>query len=215
MAMQTRITVISDTHCRHAELDLPPGDLLIHCGDMFNLFGRSPQRIDEIDDWFGRQRFEQIVCVGGNHDLELESALRLQAQPFRNAVVLHDTAIAFRGLRIHGAPWVPLLPRHAFFKRPEALAAAWAQVPADIDVLVTHTPPLGILDAARSGKTFGCAALADELPRIAPRVHCFGHVHASAGQRRIGDTLFINAASIESGSDRMRPPISFTLAPRA
>ena len=217
--METRVTVISDTHCRHGEIDLPAGDLLIHCGDMFDLFSKMPQRlfsrtpdrIAAMDAWLGRQRFDRILCIGGNHDRELETALGRQPQPFRNAHFLHDETVDYRGLKIHGASWVPFLPSHAFFKGPAALADAWALVPPGIDILVTHTPPQGILDASRGGQSLGCPALADELPRIAPRVHCFGHVHASVGQRKLGDTLFINAASIESGTGNMLPPVSFTL----
>jgi Icc-related predicted phosphoesterase len=43
-------------------------------------------------------------------------------------------------------------------------------------------------------------------------VHVFGHVHASRGQRAIGDTLFINASSLHTSSGVIRPPITFTLS---
>ncbi len=209
--METRVTVISDTHWRHQDLELPAGDILIHCGDMFNISSDKSQ-IRSIDAWFGKQRFAHRLCTGGNHDLELESETARHPQPFRNAHFLKQELVEVRGLRIFGAPWVPDLPRHAFFKSGAALAEAWAQVPAGIDILVTHTPPKGILDMSSSNRSFGCAALAREMGRIAPRVHCFGHVHASAGHRQIGETLFINAASFDSRTRGVRPPISFTLS---
>ncbi|PZN92309.1 MAG: hypothetical protein DCF31_16730 [Alphaproteobacteria bacterium] len=209
--MDTRVTVISDTHWRHDELDLPAGDLLIHCGDMFDLFSRSPLRLSRMDAWFRRQPFETILYTGGNHDRELEAAAAHRAQPLKHARFLRGETVEVRGLKIFGAPWVPDLARHAFFQDRPSLARSWAQIPPRLDILVTHTPPQGILDRSRGGQSHGCAALAAELPRIAPRVHCFGHVHASAGQHRIGDTLFINASSIESGTGSIRPPMTFTL----
>ncbi len=209
--METRVTVISDTHCRHDEIQLPAGDLLIHCGDMFNLSDRAPQQILAMDEWFGQQKFERILCTGGNHDRQLESDLKRRSQPFRNAHFLKDEAVEFRGLQIFGAPWVPYLSTQAFFQDRSGLAAAWAQVPTGIDILITHTPPKGILDTSRTGMSLGCPSLADELRRISPRVHCFGHVHAGAGRRQIGKTLFINAASFAGRIGVMRAPMTFTL----
>lgn len=212
--VETRVSVISDTHDRHGEIDLPAGDLLIHCGDMFNLSDRAAQQVGAMDEWFGRQKFERILCTGGNHDRQLEAALKQHPQPFRNAYFLSDEMVEYRGLKIFGAPWVPELKSHAFFRERSALAAAWARIPADIDILVTHTPPRGILDTSSRGRSLGCPSLASELPRIAPRVHCFGHVHAGAGRREVGGTLFINAASYDGGTGGMRPVVTFTLSSR-
>ena len=42
-----RFVVISDTHCLHSMLEIPSGDVLLHCGDFTNLglYG-------EVDDFF-------------------------------------------------------------------------------------------------------------------------------------------------------------------
>lgn len=210
-----RVTVISDTHWMHEELRLPQGDLLIHCGDMFDLDRRASSDLKKLDSWFGRQPFDKIVCTGGNHDHLLERAKARDPQPFHNACYLEDGELSYRGLRIYGSPWVPGLPTHAFHRDRAGLANAWARIPADIDILITHTPPKGILDRSSRGVSFGCPELARELGRIAPRVHCFGHVHASAGEAKRGETLFINASSVASGrAGGMHRPISFTLSPR-
>jgi len=34
--MVTRIVAISDTHNQHDEIELPEGDILVHCGDFTN-----------------------------------------------------------------------------------------------------------------------------------------------------------------------------------
>lgn len=208
------ITVIGDTHLRHSELDLGSGDLLIHCGDMFDLSNREPCQLAILDDWFGQQPFDQILCVGGNHDHVLEGALSRDSQPFRNACCLHDRAFVYRGLDIYGSPWIPGLPAHAFSKNEIGLQNAWADIPADIDILITHTPPFGILDKSGQGHRYGCPLLAKELSRISPRLHCFGHVHASAGTVKVGKTLHVNGARAHSRARSLSPPTTLTMTRR-
>ncbi len=65
----------------------------------------------------------------------------------------------------------------------------YANIPADTDILVTHAPPQGILDAGQ-----GCAELLEASKRVRPKLHVFGHVHAGYGVLRRGPTIFVNAA---------------------
>lgn len=51
----------------------------------------------------------------------------------------------------------------------------------EIDVIMTHGPPFGVLDATKTGEKVGCAYLLDAVARARPQVHCFGHIHESAG----------------------------------
>ena len=88
-----KIVVVSDTHGRHEELGTLSGDVLIHCGDVFNGFRRNPAEVAQLDAWFGRQRFSKILCVGGNHDFTLEELAEGSEPPFRNAEVLRDRAV--------------------------------------------------------------------------------------------------------------------------
>ena len=60
------------------------------------------------------------------------------------------------------------------------------------DVLVTHEPPAGVLDLARSGRHIGTRTVLDLLARLRPRVLTCGHVHEAAGIERFGETLVIN-----------------------
>ncbi|KAL8711238.1 MAG: hypothetical protein Q9220_004383 [cf. Caloplaca sp. 1 TL-2023] len=55
-------------------------------------------------------------------------------------------------------------------------------IPADVDIILTHGPPRGILDlSASTGETVGCQHLYRALERVRPVMHVFGHVHESAG----------------------------------
>jgi Icc-related predicted phosphoesterase len=64
--------------------------------------------------------------------------------------------------------------------RGAEIAEKWALIPADVQVLITHGPPHGILDvvARPRRKHAGCEAMRDriaELPDL--RLHAFGHIH--------------------------------------
>ncbi|RED15725.1 metallophosphatase domain-containing protein [Parasphingopyxis lamellibrachiae] len=211
--MSVSVTIISDTHAMHGSLSLPGGDILIHCGDMLDLFDRDAAALTELDDWFGRQNYPKILVTGGNHDLALEAALARTQQPFRNARYIQDERLTVEGLDIYAAPWVPELASHAFYLDEGALREKWAAIPSGLDILITHVPPAGILDHSRRGHSHGCPHLAAEIARIAPRLHCFGHVHASAGESHIGDTLFVNASSAISGERAVRAPFVLEVEP--
>ncbi|KAF2724093.1 hypothetical protein K431DRAFT_282361 [Polychaeton citri CBS 116435] len=71
-----------------------------------------------------------------------------------------------------------------------------------VDVLVTHGPPLGRLDATMTGLNVGCPHLLRALMRARPLVHCFGHIHEGWGAERVrwgeaADALVEKACSIE------------------
>jgi len=206
-----KLVVISDTHNQHERLGKLHGDVLIHCGDMFNLFEPSDEDIAKIDAWFGKQDFDVILVTGGNHDASLEQTLRWTDQPFKNAYFLQDKVYSHKGVTFYGSPWTPELRGHAFYADVEGLRVAWSKIPTDTDVLVTHTPPAGILDMSSRGLELGCIDLERELKRVVPRIHCFGHVHASGGTLDSDGTRYVNASMVNSDFDLVRRPYEFWL----
>ena len=206
-----KIVIVSDTHQRHEEFERLEGDVLIHCGDMFDLFGDAETDIADIDRWFGEQDFDLVLCTGGNHDIALESAVRSNPQPFRNAVYLQDDTYVHNDRVFWGAPWVPDLPHHAFHATRKELAASWLAIPPEVDVLITHTPPMSILDQSSTGFELGCSSLLEAVYRTGPAVHCFGHVHYSRGQMDHLGTTFVNASSIQRGQSGVLEPVVIEL----
>lgn len=148
-----------------------------------------------MDDWFGRQQFELILAVGGNHDLAAQDREEHGEEVFENAVYLCDESIEFGDIKFYGAPWVPRLPGWAYYLSDSKLRRRWELIPEDTEVLITHTPPFGILDTPKKGDSQGCPHLrsrVEQLPKL--RLHCFGHIHASYGRQQAGSTVFCNAA---------------------
>lgn len=187
------LCIIADTHRRHRELTIPKCDILIHCGDMCSFQNNDMGTLDDIDDWFAQVPARHVVAVGGNHDFPLGS----REFQFRNAQLLEDRQIEVEGLSIYGAPWCPELSGFAYYLSDADLAERWKRIPTGIDILITHTPPFGILDlSTRKDVHLGCRFLRGELKRIRPRLHVFGHIHASHGTMEEDGSLFVNAAVV-------------------
>ena len=208
-----RLVIVSDTHGRHEELGILEGNVLIHCGDACDGFKRDPRDIDRLDRWFGRQQFDEILCIGGNHDFAFEERAAIGARVLENAVFLIDAKFEYRGVRFYGSPWTPELIGWAFYLDPEQAKVRWSQIPADTDVLITHSPPAGILDANRSGRRCGCPHLAERVETVRPSLHCFGHVHASAGRQLRAGTLYMNASMVNSQYQIAHSPLIYDFRP--
>lgn len=203
------LCLVSDTHRHHRELRLPDAELLIHAGDFCSFRQNDLQVLADVDEWFAGSGVEHVLCTGGNHDHELASG----GFYFQHAEFLRDRLIEVSGLAVYGSPWVPDLLGHAFYASDEELAEKWRQIPSGLDVLVTHTPPAGILDQPHgSARSIGCRHLREELRRIRPRLHVFGHVHAAYGQVKDNGTLYVNAAVVAGPrSELAHPPVKVTL----
>ena len=63
-----KIIVTADTHGGHAQLGVLSGDVLIHCGDVENMFAPDDSAVDNVDDWFATHDVDHVLCIGGNHD---------------------------------------------------------------------------------------------------------------------------------------------------
>ena len=207
-----RLVVIGDTHGKHEELGVLEGDVLIHCGDFCDGFRKDPSDVGNIDAWFAEQRVDLVLCVGGNHDFGAEERVRTGEQVFKHAVWLLDEAYEHRGVKFYGSPWVPQLQGWAFYLPDVELRAKWSMIPDDTDVLITHTPPYGILDQPRSRQiNCGCAHLLERAREVKPRFHVFGHNHASAGVEKHAGTTFVNASIVDSDLEVTRGALTFDI----
>jgi Icc-related predicted phosphoesterase len=55
----------------------------------------------------------------------------------------------------------------------------------DVDIVITHGPPKGIMDYTGSSQRGGCSTLFEAVARARPRLHCFGHIHEGWGAKLI------------------------------
>lgn len=203
--MATRVVLLSDTHCGHPGLTIPPCDLLAHSGD-FTRFGTAAEA-EDFFTWIGRQPARARVVTAGNHDTvaQREPAWIRALAASHGVVWLEGEGADLAGLRVWASPYSP---RHGAWvfqdERGAPLRARWDSIPAGLDLLLTHTPPRGVGDRIVRGEHVGCDDLRDVVLARTPRVHAFGHVHEDAGLTRLdhAPTLFVNAANFESVSVR-------------
>ena len=93
---------------------------------------------------------------------------------------LEDQSLQLEGLTFYGSPWQPLFSSSAFnLERGAAMKRIWERIPDTTDVLVTHSPPLGVGDKCQKwnkdgsltdiGRS-GCEDLIREVvTRVKPR----------------------------------------------
>lgn len=186
-----RIVCVSDTHTQTRSV--PPGDLLIHCGDLGDK--GSVQELQAQISWLNSLPHPRKVVVAGNHDTYLDPKSRetLSAADKEGSldwggiyylqhrqITLSFPKKAARTLKIYGAPQIPACGGREFAFQYERGLDAWSEtVPGDTDVLVTHTPPKWALDLPIG---MGCEWLNGECWRVRPRLHVFGHVHEGRGR---------------------------------
>uniref|UniRef100_UPI004056A745 metallophosphoesterase family protein n=1 Tax=Candidatus Electrothrix sp. TaxID=2170559 RepID=UPI004056A745 len=202
-----KIAIFSDTHMSHWEIKVPDADLLIFAGDMTHC--RTDQEVTDFNQFLGSLQHRYKVVVAGNHDHKLTDDPEKAKSLLSEAIYLQDEAVVIEGIIIYGSPWNPLFNDYACdafaLPRGQVLKKKWDMIPFDIDILVTHTPPSGILD--RNGPvSHGCTDLAAAVFARKPRYHIFGHIHNRHGAVKHGETWYINA-NVQGKGGILRSPI--------
>jgi len=180
-----RVIVISDTHEYHKDMQIPEGDILIHCGDFGNALKTSEKDTRAFNEWLGTLPHAHKIVVAGNHERHLAKKTEEEiCELLSNAVYLQDKSVTVDGIKLHGAPWHRrrgmIYRANAFALPVEEMREKWDLIPDDTDIVITHVPAYGILDHHPIGHV-GCPDLLDALARVQPKMHCFGHTHHSHG----------------------------------
>jgi len=210
-----RIAIASDIHGRFGNIVWPEADILVLAGDVLKNFSHSKKtdailQLDYIEESFDphlallRRQYEHIIFIPGNHDRAFELHARDAIKKLTNATVMIDEALEIDGIRFYGSPWTPwFFGHHWCFNFPEhpnrykeRAILTWSMIPDNVDVLVTHGPPRGILDEAGRGIRVGCPYLLERVMEIAPPLHVFGHIHEVYGKLEKNGTTFINASIV-------------------
>ena len=218
-----KITLISDTHTKHQNLnsDLPGGDILIHSGDFMNS-GYDKSDVTDFFDWFSSIKgYDKKIFIAGNHDRILEndptwSTLTIKDYP--NLIYLQDEGYSIydiegdSSVKLYGSPWQPEFNGWAFNlpRNGEEMKARWDAIPTDTDILITHGPPFGYLDIP-GGQSIrvGCEMLRYRVDELKPKIHVFGHVHGGYGYYFNGHTHFFNASVLNERYKYTNKPFTF------
>ncbi len=207
-----KIIVISDTHGQHHNLEVPPGDMVIHAGDV-SRSGKESQ-IKEFLLWFEKLPHKYKIFVAGNHDWYFEKAIPEDIATVipENVTYLNDTGVTIEGMNIWGSPIQPWFLDWAFNRHRGAdIRKHWDLIPENTDLLITHGPAMGYQDKTTRGEHVGCLDLLERIQFIKPKYHVSGHIHEAYGQSTDGTTTYINASVLNERYQLVNEPICIAL----
>ncbi|MBS3954998.1 MAG: metallophosphatase domain-containing protein [Methylomicrobium sp.] len=206
-----RIVCLSDTHGMTDRIEIPDGDVLVAAGDIC-LAGYDSE-LKLFDEFMLSLPHKTKFLVAGNHDWPIADGVSFYFKRLiKNVIYLEDRGVEIDGVKFWGSPWQPEFFNWAFnLPRGLPLAQMWSRIPDDTDVLITHTPPYGILDQIYSGEAVGCEDLLHALERIQPKLHIFGHIHEGYGVMERKGTIFVNASICDAGYEPVNAPIVIDL----
>ena len=78
-------------------------------------------------------------------------------------------------------------------------------IPNDVDVLITHEPPIMILDES-AGIHWGNALLRNKIYEVKPHYHLFGHAHEGYGTFKDEHIIFSNGAILDDNYNSCHKP---------
>ena len=162
----------------------------------FCMVGTEAEAIDFLN-WFCDLPYRHKIFICGNHDDCLYSANigGLDA----NVHYLCNSGMEIDGVKFYG---VPMFMGDCITDRQSRNIA---HIPADTDVLITHTPPYGILDFA-DGINYGSEEILERLTAIHPQLHLFGHIHICHGITEINGTTYSNGAIMNGSYTELNAP---------
>ena len=173
------IVAFSDTHGSHRLLQVPENvDIIICAGDAVEDDLKGGEYEDFIE-WFSSLSAKWKIFVPGNHELSfgVGQAEEITRQMNEKGIIVLENAVE----ECDGVVIASISGNATIVDE---------DIPEDIDILVTHDPPYGILD-----EDMGSVNLLNFILKAKPRYHLFGHIHSTAGQSRMfGSTECVNVA---------------------
>jgi Predicted phosphoesterases, related to the Icc protein len=192
-----------------------PGDLLLFAGDIqINHEDNGAEFLDFIN----KLPYIHKVLIFGNHDTNAEVILERARNQYPELIILMNEAIVIDGIKIFGSPYSITFGNWSFMDTDENLAKIWAQIPADTNIVMTHTPPFSCLDLTeRDSRHAGSSTLRRRLLELLDqehaqlKYHVCGHIHEGHGVSRLGSSNLcaINASLLDAHNKLVYSPIVF------
>lgn len=167
-------------------------------------------------DWFAKQKYKHKIFIAGNHDWIFEENPEIMKEEAtkRGIFLLNDSGLIIKdmfdptiNIKIWGSPVQPEFRNFAFNRQIHEENATekhpwikphWDMIPPDTEILLTHGPPLGILDKVVKGNfNVGCPHLAKHIEESKILLHVFGHIHEGRGFEYHGEKTYVNGSSLD------------------
>jgi Icc-related predicted phosphoesterase len=166
-----------------------------------------------------RPQFRHCIIINGNHEKgwEFQPEKSRKLAKDTKSIYLENEGVQIDGVSVWGSPATPFFYSWAYnFRRGKDIASIWSKIPDNLDILLTHGPPYGILDSINPvyPDPLGCMDLLQAIEEKRPRIHLFGHIHQIANSSkytRAGATDFYNIAIMDEDYKPRHPVTVFTL----
>jgi|ERR1039458_1998019 Icc-related predicted phosphoesterase len=180
------IIAVSDLHGFLPEI--PDCDVLLIAGDICPTFDHSLDfQLGWLDtnfrQWLEDAPTENIIGVAGNHDFVFEARSDRVERLELPWLYLEDSSYKYQGIKYYGLPWIPNLKAWAFYANDITLARKYEAIPDDVDIILSHGPPLGYCDRNESYESVGSVAALSALQRVSPKAFVCGHIHEAFGEK--------------------------------
>lgn len=212
-----RLVVISDTHGFENQLTIPECDFLLHCGDFSRSGWHKPVR--KFMKWFSSQPATHKIYVAGNHDKSFETEPAFKQEillNFPDLNYLENTSIELESIKFWGTPYSVQFFDWAFMydRGGNKANKIWNSMPRDTDIVLSHGPPLNILDWSPVIHQYypqnaGCPIMRHRIEETAPKLVCIGHIHESRGidTSTLDPTWVINASIWDHHINKIHKPV--------
>jgi len=180
---------VSKRYCQRLVEMAEEADLVVGAGD----FGAMRRGIQKTIDWLKDIR-KPAVLVPGN--AESYEELQEAAANWPTSVVLHGNGTELMGISFFGiGGGIPITPFGSWsYDFTEEQAVHLLKDCPENAVLVSHSPPKGMLDVSSSGQHFGSEEVRNVIEVKTPQLVVCGHIHESGGNKtELGDTDIVNA----------------------
>lgn len=221
---KVRIVACSDIHGCVCSDDISDfairrrANIVVVAGDIQTAYvGRDPRSCFRNEFlWMCKDLYRhgiEVVAIPGNHDSYLRECLGKDNRKrfCGNLHILCDKSETVCGVKFYGTPWVPFINgRWVYEEDDDDIAPKFAKIPKGIDVLISHSPPLGFGDAELwdvsmqnpkdQWEHYGSASLRKVILDKKPRLCICGHIHTGDhSMQKLGDTGIINVSLIDEG----------------
>lgn len=170
-----KILQISDTHNQHRQLTIFQLLMSLYTVAILRTMVQRKKCLT-FSTGSSNYPYSHKIFITGNHDLCLWEAEGIEDLP-NNVYFLQDCECEIDGIKFFGLA----------YNHPETL------IPNDVDVLITHEPPIMILDES-AGIHWGNALLRNKVYEVKPHYHLFGHAHEGYGTFKDEHIIFSNGA---------------------
>jgi len=164
-------------------------DVVVGAGDF--CIGR--RGLKKIISALGRIKKPSVLVPGNS---ESNEELKKACQAWKESHVLHGSQVRIDGTVFFGiGGGIPITPFGSWsYDFSEAEAHDLLRDCPSGCILISHSPPKGIVDQSSDGRSLGSQAVRETIEGKQPALVVCGHIHGSAGQaRRLAETTVINA----------------------